>query len=62
MIVANEGEERKGLQEKGLGELPIFFPSLNKGNSRLLQEFYDLEWLGSGGFGDVLKVQVSFIC
>ncbi|CAG0879388.1 unnamed protein product [Darwinula stevensoni] len=55
MMVVNEGEERKQLGDKGLGQIPIFLPSLIKRNSRLLQEFYDLEWLGSGGFGDVLK-------
>ena len=35
-----------------------FIPSSDSGQSRLKNEFEILRWLGKGGFGDVIKVDI----
>ncbi|XP_064621826.1 eIF-2-alpha kinase GCN2-like isoform X2 [Lineus longissimus] len=38
-------------------EMPLFLRGDTSGQSRLTSEFEILEWLGKGGFGDVIKVR-----
>lgn len=41
-------------------DVPQSLPHLFKGHSRVQSEFQILKFLGKGGFGDVLKVGLSW--